>query len=305
MALTAAINWNQYSDKENTMKRILSFVVMMMLVATNGYCIQSLKTLEQRKFDADGNVKMMWQDQSTPTIIIPASKVHKFTTLAVAGSIDDTTITAVSAATCAAGDSVKVISPENLRFYVGHQVGALAGNVITLDSPLDFAYPAGSSVACATENMAVDGSSTTQVYSLRAADPTGAVPVTVHITRIIIECLTDSPTSLDKFGNITALTYGLVMRRRDGFYNNIFNIKTGGAIAGIMYDYTPYRATAPEQNIDGFVARLTFAGANKIGVALEVGPNEDLEFLVQDNLASGSPDITSLKITFEGHVVYP
>lgn len=290
-----------------TKKIIILMLAVALASCTIGpaWATKSIKTLELQKFDGDGNVQTMWQDQTTPTLIVHASKVHKFTTLAVAGAIEDRTITVASAATCAAGNSVKVVSGDAGRFYIGNQVGALAGNVITLDTPLDFAYAIGASVACASENLAVDGSSTTQVFSLRAADPTGLVPVTVHITRVVIECITDSAVSLDKFGNITALTNGLVMRRRDGVYSNIFNVKTGGEIAGIAYDYDPYLGSAPQDNVDGFIARLTFAGPSKLGVALEVGPGEDLEFLVQDNLASGTPDITSLRITFQGHVVYP
>ena len=242
-----------------------------------------------------------WQDPTEPTIIIHASKVHKFSTLDGTHTINDKVVSILDATTCITGDSFKIVSANDSRFYVGHIV-SVNSNDITVDSPLDFAYPDGAVVACANENMAVDGSSTTQIFSLRSADPTGAVPVTVHITRVIITCITDSATSLDKFGNITALTHGLVFRQKNGTYINIFNVKSGIDLAGIGYDYEPYKATAPEQNVDGFAVRITFAGPSKMGSALEVGPGEDIEWLVQDNLASGPNDITLLKVTFEGHI---
>lgn len=253
------------------------------------------------KIESDGSMPMTWQDPTEPVLIVHASKVHKFTTLASDSAIDDRVISVVDASTCIAGDSIKVISPRAGRFYIGHIV-SVSTNDITLDSPLDYAHLTKASIACANENLAVDGSVTPQIFSLRAADPTGAVPVTVHITRIIIECITDSAVSLDKFGNIAALTNGLVMRRVDGVYNNIFNVKTLGDLAGLAYDVVVYEKSAPADNIDGFTVRMTFAGPSKMGTAIEVGPGEDIQFIVSDNLEFGTPDIIELHITFQGHV---
>ena len=180
-----------------------------------------------------------------------------------------------------------------------HQVGAAAGLVLTLDTPLDYDYEIGDQLTCGTDNLAVDGSSTTQIFSLRAADP--GIPITIDVTRIIIECITASATSLDKFGDLAALTHGFVFRRVDGFYNNIFNVKTGGQFAGVSFDYDPHVASVPAQNVDGFAVRLTFAGSNKLGVALRVAQGEDLQFLIQDDLSG----LTVLRVMFEGHVVDP
>ena len=66
------------------------------------------------------------------------------------------------------------------------------------------------------------------------------------------------------------------------------------------YDWTPYLATNPQQGQDGFLFRLTFAGMNKLGVAIRLNPGEDLQFLVQDDLSG----ITVLEVTAEGHVVF-
>jgi len=66
-----------------------------------------------------------------------------------------------------------------------------------------------------------------------------------------------------------------------------------------MYDWTPYAALNPVQGIDGFVARLTFAGQNKVGVAIRLPIGQDLEVLVQDDLEA----ITKLEIVAEGHIV--
>jgi hypothetical protein len=181
---------------------------------------------------------------------------------------------------------------------VAKQIGAIAGSTITIDTPLDFAYPSGSQITNGTINMGVDGSATTQVFSLRAADP--GLPLTVDITRVIFTCTTDSAVDMSKFGDIAGgITNGLVLRRTDGTYNNIFNAKTNAELSSLMYDFVVYAATNPSIGQDGFVGRLTFAGSNKIGVAIRLGPGEDLELLVQDDLS----DLVEFTAMFEGHVV--
>jgi hypothetical protein len=110
-------------------------------------------------------------------------------------------------------------------------------------------------------------------------------------------CLTDTAPQLNEFGDIAALVNGLVCRRRDGSYYNIFNVKTNIEIAGIQYDYTPLSALGAGQN--GFYTRLTFAGQSKMGVAQRLGTGEDMEILIQDDLT----DIALLEIIAEGHIV--
>lgn len=243
------------------------------------------------------------QDQTSPVLMVRAIKVNNTTTISQAAVMDAHTITVTSVTGFVDGAVVRVISLDDNRYYEGKQIGAIAGSVVTLDSPLDFAYPSGSRAVNGTDNMAVDGSSTTQIFSLRAGDP--GIPLIVDVTRMIISCTTTSAVDLSTFANFAALTNGLVLRRVDGTYQNIFNVKTNQDIAGIVYDWEPYAATNPQQGVDGFVARLTFGGQSKIGVVLRLGPGEDLQLLVQDDLATAQSTelITGLHVTFEGHVV--
>lgn len=251
----------------------------------------------------NGGLDVNIQDQTSPTIIVRATRVDNTTTLSQDGVLGALTVTVTSTTGFIDGATVRIISIDDNRFYTGVQVGAIAGSVVTLDSPLDFAFPAGARIVNGTTNMAVDGSSTTQIFSLRAGDP--GIPLVVDITRMIFSCITTSAVDLSKFANFTALANGLVLRRVDGTYQNIFNVKTNQDIAGIMYDWQPYAATNPQQGVDGFAARLTFGGQSKVGVVLRLGPGEDLQLLVQDDLATAQSTelITDLHVTFEGHVV--
>jgi hypothetical protein len=244
------------------------------------------------------------QDQVSSPLIVNANKVNNTTSLSVATAIDDSTITVTDTTGFIDGAFIVIADVASNRYATFHQVGAVAGSVVTLDSPLDFAFPTtGTIVTAGTDNLAVKGDVTTQIFSLRASDP--GIPLVVDITRIIFTCVCTSAVDLSKFCNFTALTNGLVLRRVDGTYQNIFNVKSNNDFASIMYDWQPFAKTNPVQGVDGFVSRLTFAGQNKIGVAIRLGPGEDLELLIQDDLATAQSTelITSLHATFEGHVV--
>jgi len=149
--------------------------------------------------------------------------------------------------------------------------------------------------------MAVDGSSSSIVFGLR--NTTDAIGTTADITRLIFTCLTNTAVDLSKFGDLAPLTKGLVLRRVDGTFRNIFNVKTNQEVAGLMFDFNIQTALGNAQ--DGFVSRLTFAGQNKIGVTLRLAPGEDLNLIVQDDLATSQTgsQIISLEIVAEGHEV--
>lgn len=238
------------------------------------------------------------QDQVTPPLIVPFNKTTNTTTLSAATAIDDRTITVAATTGFVDGAFVTISSIGDNRYYIGRQIGAPVGNVITVDTPLDFAYPIGATAATGAIYLNVNGSVTPQVFSIRASDP--GIPVTIDITRIIFQCTTATAVDLSKFGDIAGgLVNGLVLRRVDGTTTNIFNVKTNGELAAIMYDFTIYQGTNPVQGVDGFLGRITFAGQEKMGVAIRLGTGEDLEVIVQDNLST----LTEFLMIAEGHVV--
>ncbi len=251
----------------------------------------------------DNGIDVNVQDQTTPVVIAKFSQTTNQTTLSVDTAIDDDTITLTSVTGATDGKYITLFNPTESRFSLFTQVGAAAGNVITLDTPMDFAYDAGTFVDIGTINMAVDGSSTTQVFGLRGGGTPPGVDLDFDVTRLIITCLTTTTPTLDQFGNITRLTKGLVCRRRDGTFQNIFNVKDNIEIAGILFDFQLLSTVGQGQ--DGFWARITFAGPSKIGVALRLGVGEDLEILVQDALNTGTPNIERIEIVAEGHIVEP
>lgn len=261
--------------------------------------IDRLTEIIQSCYDeTNGGLNVYIQDQSTPAVIAKFNEVQNATTLASPTVIDSRTIEVASATGFSAGRYVVAYSNETDRFYLG-TILSVASTTITLDTPLDSVLPAGSVVASSITNMNVNGSVTPRTFGLRGSGQPNPISTTFDCTRILFNCLASSACDLSLFGNLTALAKGLVLRKRNGTYTNIFNVKTNADLAGIMFDFSILAAANPIQGQDGFVGRLTFNGQNRIGVVLRLEPGEDLELIVQDDLTG----LTRFEVVAEGHIV--
>lgn len=201
-------------------------------------------------------------ENRAPFIIAKMNKVENETTLSAAGTIDDTSITVTSATGFAVGKYVTMYSVSANRFYVGYVLG-VAGSIISLDTPLDFAYQIGDFVTSGITNMAVNGE-------------------------------TDTLGELGEFGDITALIKGVVFRKKDGVHRNIFNVKTNAEMKALMYDFELISSGGP-QSPDGFSGRFTLS---KLGAVLEIKPGEDVQLIIQDDLSA----LSKFEIIVEGHI---
>lgn len=250
------------------------------------------------KYKAGGAQDVALQDQTSRPVITKFNQVSNSTTLSVAAVKGAYTITV--AATTGFSDKRYIILfdpvSQNFSFYT--QIGAVAGSVVTLDTPIDFAYPIGANVDTAITDMSVDGSSTVQTFGLRGTGAPPGVDIKVDITKIIIQCITVSAVSLPLFGDLTALNRGLVLRKRNSIIENIFNVKSNNELSGIM-QFDPVVTATPGQGVDGFRAELQFAGQNEVGVAIRLPIGEDLEVLNQDLLTG----LTILEMMAIGHIV--
>ena len=252
------------------------------------------------KLEANGSVPVTLQDQFSPTAIIPFNRVSNTTTVLNVGVVETSTIDVTTIAGFTAGAFIVIADAVNNRHYIGRQIGAIAGNTVTLDTPLDFAYAAGAAVTNGSTNMAVNGSVITQVFSVRASEPNPALDMIIDVTRLIFVCTTAAKADLSTFGDIAGgIAKGITIRRKGGVINNIFNAKTNAELASVMFDFSIQAAVNPSQGQNGFTGWLTFAGQNKLGVTVRLGPDEDLECLIQDNLST----LTSFSIIAEGSVV--
>lgn len=194
------------------------------------------------------------------------------------------------------GDNIVISSAIENRVYTG-QIVAIATNTITLDTPLDSVFPAGSNVSFGSRNLAVDGSETTKVFSLRAGEPTLAIDA--HLTKVTFRLLATEAVSLDKFGDQAALINGIVLRVVNGQTFNIFNAKTNGDLANIMPGFQIFSEDNPVQGQNAFTSNMGFTGPDNLGTSVLVSTDSDIELLVQDDLT----DLLEFTLIAEGHLV--
>jgi len=242
-------------------------------------------------------IETLEQDNTNAPFIANINQVIVRTTTASIATKDTFTVDITDITGFLVGDSLVIGDILADRFYFG-SILDITVNTITMDTPFDYTFPSGSPCSTRSTNMAVDGSITPQTFSVRG-EGSEQIPTVFDISRIIITCLTDTACSLIEFGDIPKLLRGLVMRRVNGDTNNIFNVKSNQDLANLAFDFDIYASTNPVQGQDGFTCRLTFNGQSKMGVAIRIGPGEDIEFIVQDDLT----DINNLSIIVEGHIV--
>lgn len=246
-----------------------------------------------------GALDVKVQDQFTDTVILPLVRTLNSDTLAVAGVKNTRVITVTDGTKFTVGNHIRIFAPVSNR-YMWATVTVKNVNVITLDNLLDYDYPLGAQVTINSTNLAVNGSVTPVHFHLRTGAP--SIPSKIDITRMIIVCQTAGSVDLNKFGDLPALTNGLLFRKENGAtgeQRNILNAKSNADLAGLAYDWEPYSASNPAQGVDGFKWRLTFASQGKIGVVLRIDQFGQLGMIVQDNLSG----LVSLNVMVEGHVV--
>jgi hypothetical protein len=242
--------------------------------------------------DDAGNFRVVLQDQTTPPLdlyFIQQKGVNTALTNAVAK--DDRVATFDSVADMAIGDYIGVFSGPSGpgRFYFGTVLNKV-GNDITFDTPFDFEFQPGDPALSSTRNLNVNGSVTPQIFSIQAGQN-----IVVDITRFVIHMVDNTAMDDTKFGSLTKLTNGLILRKVDGTYQNIFNVKDNGEIANLAPD-----ASYPDKVPAGtfaFRAPYNIAGQRQHGVVIRIGAGESLELIVQDDLSS----LDSFRALAQGH----
>jgi hypothetical protein len=252
-------------------------------------------------FDTDAPYTDVYiQDQTTPPVQLFFQQSNPVvTTLTADTAIGDRVINVVDGTLFTITERIILIS-ELGRFYSANILG-ITVNAISVDSPLDFAFTVETTEAISsTRNMDVDGSTTTEIFTVRGVEGTIDVPITLDITRVIGYMVTTNVPDFGKFGDIVGgLLNGLVLRKNNGRVDNIHNLKINGDIANLCYDLTTFLAANPGQGVNGLTWRMSFAGQDKHGVTIRLGPDETLEYLVQDDLT----DLLIFRVAAEGHIV--
>ncbi len=239
--------------------------------------------------------------QSTPTTLLSAITTVDPTTFVY-------TFDVVESADMSVGDLIGIFKDSTIeRFFFAEilVISQPTGNAtITVNTPLDFNFPAGSTVAAFNRNMNADGSSTPVIYQVEIGPASDEF---IHINRIMMQMETSTAISLDKFGNLASLTNGIIFRivNSEDIIQNIWTIKNNAEFALHAYDWMPYAANNPIFGQDGMSWRYSISGPSKHGVVIELQPGDKLQVVIQDDLnsAQSSAQITEFFMLAEGHFV--
>lgn len=230
------------------------------------------------------------QDQHTKIVNLSLHVDSTNTPLRLDANVDDYKIGVQSGHGAVSGSIVLLI--EGSTYYEGTCISSTT-DTITLDTPLDSGFASGvCNVIVGVRNLNLNGSSTRVIAHIQS--PVG---ISIDITRMIFYI--EDNTSMDdsKFGGVSRLVKGVVLRKKNGYYQNIFNAKTNGDLALQSYDAS-YTTAAPAGNY-GFRCRRTFSGQEKNGVTIRLDPGDELELLIQDDLSG----LVYFYAIAQGHVV--
>jgi len=229
------------------------------------------------------------QCQFTQSIDLYAHIDKAFPQITVDTAIDDRSITVNSVADIIAGDIIIILEKERIFQSI---VLSVSENTINFASPLDYAFTTNGEIHTGTRNIAVDGSSTPQVAHVE-------VPplVSWDICRIAGHITDDTAMDSAKFGGISALTNGIVLRLAKENIKNLMLIESniGFAEQGFTLEYD---AKAPA-GVYGFIASKNNHVINGISLRLSGPDNDQLQCIIQDDLT----DLTSFSIVVNGHAV--
>lgn len=246
----------------------------------------------------NGGLDVNIQDQSTRVINLRLSEEIQLFTLAVSGSVDDTTITITSGAEPTNGNLVCLKEGDN--FYQGRILSHAANGAnwdVALDSPLDFAFTTAGGCSERNDNMAVDGSVTPRVFSISPAGLTAGTQW--DVVRILGTMLDATVMDDGTFGGLAALTKGVLFRIRNSHTQNLFNVKSNGEWKLEAFDVS-YADKPPAGTNYGFAVRRTYGGQSKAGVVLRLSEatSDSLEMVIQDNLTG----LNEFFVCVQGHV---
>lgn len=243
------------------------------------------------------HIDVFIQDQTTDLVdlymIDHANAVDL--TLASAVEVDAKSVTVVDATGVSAGDAIEFV--EN-----GHTMQAIVlsvvGTTINFNAPIDKPLTTACGCVAGKWNMIVDGSTTTRIFSIKP--PPG---IKWDITRVLFAMTATAVMDDSKFGSLTALTNGIVLRKTDSTKHNIFVASDNGGLAERMYDLT-YPAKQPA-GVYALRGRRTFGGQDKNGVVIRLDgdANDELQLLIQDDLSGGT--LTKFALVAQGHEVDP
>lgn len=241
------------------------------------------------------------QDQATEIVDLHLTALIDSATITAPIAINDLTVSINTPTTPLVGDTLDLKDADGEAFYQGEilVVTPTGGDDydVDLDTPIDFGFSTSDSAELRSKELAVNGAITPVDFSISPIGLTAKVEW--DITRLTAAMLSTTSMGDGLFGNLPALTKGIVIRSENGIIKNIFNAKTNGEIKEHSFDLV--YADKPPAGQFGLTFRRTFAGQEKNGVVVRVAAStgDGFKIMVQDDLST----LVSFRAVAQGHIV--
>lgn len=218
------------------------------------------------------------------------------TTLAANASAGATQVIVASAVGFAIGNHVEISSATEQEIVLP-VITNIAGTTITLNQPLDNAYLIGDAFELATVDMNVTGTLGAPI-SYTVAPEAGDI---WHIVRLNIEMTHTSAGDNGLFGDLAALTNGVVVRVYKGglgLYRTVTNWRTNSDMVTDFYNVT-YAARSGGGGAFGTNGQFSILNSGSI-IVLNGDDGDLMEILIQDDLSGLNSYVIKAQGHFEG-----
>lgn len=180
----------------------------------------------------------------------------------------------------------------SVHVHMYRKIVSISGNNVTIDSGIDFALVDGSAIEQTSFNMAVDGSVTPQVFTMK---PRGTE--NIDITRLLVQMIDGTAMDDGKFGGLSALTNGVHIRRNidnGSSYQTLAIWRSNKDLKEDMFN-VEYSDKAPAGQF-GLNGRWTLLESGAI-LNLDASNDEFMELVVQDDLTG----LIDFQVKMQGH----
>ncbi|MFW6219954.1 MAG: hypothetical protein ACOC33_03865, partial [bacterium] len=178
------------------------------------------------------------------------------------------------------------------RFNQSRVIG-VTGNTIALNAPMDVSFMTGDTVERGYKNMAVNGSVTPLIFEAKPL-----MTADWDVCEIVFYIEDNAAMDNGKFGGISALPRGVLVRKNNHVFDNIIEINSNGdlCVAGDL----KYDDRASGSGVYSVCGKISFCDRSKYGVAVRILKNVDkFEITIQDDLSA----LTKFYVAIHGHVV--
>jgi len=233
----------------------------------------------------------------SPKSLLPFNQIQATTTVAIETIKDTYDITVVDATGFVVGHRLTMFNNDINNAFYGY-IQNIAGNVLTLNAPINDNYPVGSQVDDQIINMGVLGSKGNPEYFIRRGSSPNNLKRSMVLSRFMINIETQDDPDLNGFGDLPALGNGVVFREVDqnGKERHIMTLRSNLELRALAFDFEFFLGKTPR----GLSARLSFGGEEKIGAAFELKPDSDIKITIQDDLSG----LLQFIVIPEGYFLY-